>query len=65
VTEKSERKVFRMEEAELYSTLRPTVIEAQLYYIDWRDGSIPSQLVIKLSHSPAFCSALHLRWVIS
>lgn len=31
--------------------LRPTVIEVQLNYIDWRDGSIGSQLIFKLPHS--------------
>lgn len=44
--------------------LRPTVIEAQLNYIDWRNGSMASQLIFKLPHSPSLSPALYLTWVI-
>lgn len=57
-------KVFSVEDAELFSPLRPTVIEVQLNYIDWRDGSMASLLLLKLPHSSSLSSAIHLKWVI-
>lgn len=38
--------------------LTPTVIEVQLYDLDWRDGSIASQLIFKTPHSFLLLSPL-------
>lgn len=62
MTDVSGIKVFREEEAEpfffFFFPLRLTVIAVQLNYIDWRDESIASQLIFKLSHSLPLSSAL-------